>query len=85
MQRLPYNDCGIGLYRDAGADPCLRTTIKTLRHEPSVRRCGECVHINLGKADEEYARVFATDPDNQTFTAVFTKAHALGATVRPTI
>ena len=29
--------------------------------------------------------MLAADPDNQTFTAVFTKDHAMGATVRPTI
>lgn len=46
---------------------------------------GEFVHINLGQADEEYVEVLATDPDNQTFTAVFTKDHSTGATVRPTI
>jgi len=29
--------------------------------------------------------VLAADPDHQTFTAIFTKDHATGATVRPTI
>ncbi len=40
---------------------------------------------NLGKADEEYVQVLAADPDNQTFDAIFTKDHPMGATVRPTI
>jgi hypothetical protein len=46
---------------------------------------GEFVHINLGQADEEYVKVLAADSDSQTFTAIFTKDHAAGATVRPTI
>jgi hypothetical protein len=46
---------------------------------------GEFVHINLGQADEEYVQVLAADLNNQTFAAVFTKDHAVGATVRPTI
>ena len=29
--------------------------------------------------------MLAADPENQTFDAVFTKAHSTGATVRPTI
>jgi len=29
--------------------------------------------------------VLTADPDNQTFTAIFTKDHAVSATVRPTI
>jgi hypothetical protein len=41
--------------------------------------------VNLGHADEEYVEVLATDPDAQTFNAVFTKDHSIGATVRPTI
>jgi len=39
---------------------------------------GEFVHVNLGE-------VLATDPDAQTFNAVFTNDHGIGATVRPTI
>jgi hypothetical protein len=45
----------------------------------------EFVHVDLGKADEEYVRVLAADPESQMFTAVFTNDHAMGATVRPTI
>jgi len=46
---------------------------------------GEFVHINLGQADEEYVRILAANEQNQTFTAIFTKDHTAGATVRPTI
>jgi len=46
---------------------------------------GEFVHISLGQADEEYVKVPAADTDDQTFTAVLTKDHAMGATVRPTV
>jgi hypothetical protein len=46
---------------------------------------GEFVHINPGGPDEEYVQVLAADPETQTFTAIFAKDHATGATVRPTI
>ena len=46
---------------------------------------GEFVHVNLGEADEEYVEVLATNPATQTFNAVLTKDHSIGATVRPTI
>ena len=46
---------------------------------------GEFAHVNLGEADEEYVEVLAADPVAQTFNAVFTKDHSIGATVRPTI
>lgn len=46
---------------------------------------GEFAHVNLGETDEEYVEVLATNPAAQTFVAVFTKDHSIGATVRPTI
>jgi hypothetical protein len=85
-RRLPYNDFGIVLYYavTAGPDP---QTVPTASYGANRLGfdVGEFVHINLGQADEEYVEVLAADPDNQTFTAIFTKDHALGATVRPTI
>ena len=38
-----------------------------------------------GQADEEYVQVLAADQNAQTFDAIFTKNHSIGATVRPTI
>ncbi|MGH9720312.1 MAG: hypothetical protein ACRD8O_08870 [Bryobacteraceae bacterium] len=38
-----------------------------------------------GAANEEYVQVVAADPDNQTFDAIFTRDHAAGERVRPTI
>jgi hypothetical protein len=85
-RRLPYNDFGVVLYQDvhAGAG---QQTVNTASYGANRLGfdVGEFVHINLGKADEEYVQVFAADPDNQTFDAIFTKDHAMGATVRPTI
>ncbi len=85
-RRLPYNDFGIVLYQavTAGPDP---QTVPTASYGANRLGfdVGEFVHINLGQADEEYVEVLAADPDNQTFTAVFTKDHPVGATVRPTI
>ena len=85
-RRLPYNDFGVILFQDvtAGAG---QQTVNTASYGANKLGfdVGEFVHINLGKADEEYVQVLAADPDNQTFDAIFTKDHPLGATVRPTI
>jgi hypothetical protein len=85
-RRLPYNDFGVVLYQDviAGAG---QQTVNTASYGANRLGfdVGEFVHINLGKADEEYVQVLAAGPDNQTFDAIFTKDHAMGATVRPTI
>ncbi len=85
-RRLPYDDYGIVLYQDVVAGPG-QQTVNTASYGGNRLGfdVGEFVHINLGRADEEYVQILAADPDNQTFTAVFTKDHALGATVRPTI
>jgi hypothetical protein len=85
-RRLPYNDFGIVLYQDVAAGPG-QQTVQTASYGANRLGfdVGEFVHINLGQADEEYVQVLTADPDNQTFTAIFAKDHAMGATVRPTI
>ena len=85
-RRLPYNEFGIVLYQAVTAGPNPQT-VPTASYGANRLGfdVGEFVHINLGQPDEEYVEVLAADPDNQTFTAIFTKDHALGATVRPTI
>ena len=85
-RRLPYHDFGIVLAQAVTAGPNPQT-VQTGSYGANRLglEVGEFVHINLGQADEEYVEVLAADPANQTFTAVFTKDHAVGATVRPTI
>ena len=85
-RRLPYNDFGIVLYQNVIAGPG-QQTVNTASYGANRLGfdVGEFIHINLGKADEEYVQVLAADQDAQTFTAVFTNNHPLGATVRPTI
>ncbi len=46
---------------------------------------GEFLHVNLGAADEEYVQVTAWNSAAQTFTAIFSKNHLIGAAVRPTV
>jgi hypothetical protein len=41
--------------------------------------------VDLGGANEEYVLITAADPDNQSFTAVFSNNHGAGERVRPTI
>jgi hypothetical protein len=85
-RRLPYNDFGIVLYQNIVAGPG-QQTVQTASYGANRLGfdVGEFVHVNLGKTDEEYVQVLAADQDNQTFTAIFTKGHSTGATVRPTI
>ena len=75
-RRLPYNDFGIILFQDvtAGAG---QQTVNTASYGANRLGfdVGEFVHINLGKADEEYVQVLAADQDAQTFDAIFTKDH----------
>ncbi len=84
-RRLPYNDFGIILFEDVVAGPGAQT-VQTASYGANRLGfdVGEFVHVNLGKTDEEYVQVLAADQDAQTFTAVFTKSHSTGATVRPT-
>jgi hypothetical protein len=85
-RRLPYNDFGIIIVDaiTAGGSP---QTVNTASYGANRLGfdVGEFVHINLGQADEEYVQVLAADPENQTFNAIFTKEHPVGATVRLTI
>jgi len=85
-RRLPYNDFGIVLYQNVIAGP-VQQMVNTASYGANRLGfdVGEFVHIGIGGADEEYVQVLAADPDNQTFTAAFTKSHAIGTTVRPTI
>jgi len=85
-RRLPYNDFGIVLYEDvyASLDP-QTVNIASYGANRIGINVGEFVHINLGKADEEYVQILAADPEHQTFDAIFTKDHIGGARVRPTI
>ena len=85
-RRLPYNDFGIILFQNVVAGPGAQT-VQTASYGANRLGfdVGEFVHVNLGRADEEYVQVLAADQDAQTFTAVFTKSHSTGATVRPTI
>ena len=85
-RRLPYNDFGIILFQDVVAGPG-QQTVETASYGANRLGfdVGEFVHVNRDHADEEYVQVLAADQENQTFTAVFTKSHSTGATVRPTV
>jgi hypothetical protein len=85
-RRLPYNDFGIVLRQavSASPDPQMVGTASYGANRLGFD-VGEFVHIDLGGPNEEYVEVLAADPENQTFTAVISKDHALGERVRPTI
>ena len=85
-RRLPYNDFGIFIIRDVVLGVG-QQTVNTASYGANRLGfdVGEFVHINLGQADEEYVQVLAADQNAQTFDAIFTKNHSIGATVRPTI
>ena len=85
-RRVPYNDFGIFIIQDVVLGVG-QQTVNTASYGANRLGfdVGEFVHINLGKADEEYVQVLAADQNAQTFDAIFTKNHSIGATVRPTI
>lgn len=85
-RRLPYDDFGINLAQSV-THSASQQTVNTASYGANRLGLdpGEFVHINLGQADEEYVNVTSADPANQTFTAIFTTDHAVGATVRPTV
>jgi len=85
-RRLPYNDFGMGLWADVTASGSPQTVqVASYGANRLGLDVGEFVHIDLGGGNEEYVEVLAADPDNQTFDAIFTKDHAAGESVRPTI
>jgi hypothetical protein len=85
-RRLPYDDFGIVLAQDvtASASP---QTIQTASYGANRLglEAGKFVHIDFGGPNEEYVKLIAVDPDNQTFDAIITRDHALGERIRPTI
>ena len=85
-RRLPYNDFGVILAQNVTHGGSAQTVnIASYGANHMSFDVGEFAHVNLGEADEEYVEVLAADPVAQTFNAVFTKDHSIGATVRPTI
>ena len=85
-RRLPYNDFGIVVRQAVIASPDPQTVATASYGANRLGfEVGEFVHIDLGGPNEEYVEVLAADPENQTFTAVISKDHALGERVRPTI
>jgi hypothetical protein len=84
-RRLPYNDFGIIVTQAITAGPSQTVTTASYGAARLGFDVGEFVHVNLGAADEEYVEVTAANQAAQTFTAVFTKNHLIGASVRPTI
>lgn len=85
-RRLPYDDYGVVLAQAVSAGGS-RQTVQTASYGANRLGLdvGEFVHVGPGTANEEYVQVVAADPDNQTFDAIFTKDHAAGERVRPTI
>jgi hypothetical protein len=85
-RRLPYNDFGIFITQAIIAGPGAQAvTTASYGANRMGFDVGEFVHINLGAGDEEYVQVTAWDSAAQTFTAIFTKNHLIGAAVRPTV
>ena len=85
-RRLPYNDWGVILAQNVTQGGGAQTVdLASYGANHMSFDVGEFVHVNLGESDEEYVEVLATNPAAQTFNAVFTKDHSIGATVRPTI
>ena len=46
---------------------------------------GDFVFLEFGLANEEHVNVISVDTVNQTFTAIVTKNHPAGSSIRPSI
>lgn len=85
-RRLPYADYGMALAQGVTANPASQT-IQTASHGANRQglAAGQFAFLDPGGAKEEYVKVIAADPDNQTFDAIATKDHADGERIRPAI
>ncbi len=85
-RRLPYADYGLVLMNDITASPAPQT-LQTASYGANRLglAVGQFVFLDLGGANEEYARVLSVDPEAQTFEAVVTLDHAAGERIRPAI
>jgi hypothetical protein len=85
-RRLPYDDYGlvtIGPITGSG----VAQAVATASYDASTSGLvpGDFVFLEFGLANEERVNVISVDTVNQTFTAIVTKDHPAGSTIRPSI
>ena len=85
-RRLPYDDYGL-ITIAAVTGSGVAQTVATASYDASTSGLmpGDFVFQEFGLANEEHVNVISVDSVNQTFTAIVTKDHPAGSSIRPSI
>jgi hypothetical protein len=85
-RRLPYADYGLVTIAPITGSGVAQA-VATASYDASTSGLvpGDFVFLEFGLANEEHVNVISVDTVNQTFTAIVTKDHPVGSTIRPSI
>ena len=85
-RRLPYDDYGL-ITIAAITGSGVAQAVATASYDASTSGLvpGDFVFLEFGLANEEHVNVISVDTVNQTFTAIVTKNHPAGSSIRPSI
>ena len=85
-RRLPYDDYGLVTTAPiTGSVDAQALATASYDGTTSGLVSGDFVFLEFGLANEEHVNVISVDTVNQTFTAIVTKNHPGGSTIRPSI
>jgi hypothetical protein len=85
-RRLPYDDYGLAAIAPITGSGVAQA-VATASYDASTSGLvpGDFVFLEFGLANEEHVNVISVDTVNQTFTAIVTKNHPAGSSIRPSI
>ena len=85
-RRLPYDDYGL-ITIAAITGSGVAQAVATASYDASTSGIvpGDFVFLEFGLANEEHVNVISVDAVDQTFTAIVTRDHPAGSTIRPSI
>src|ERR1022692_2332457 len=85
-RRLPYDDYGlITIAAITGSGVAQAVATASYDASTSGLVADDFVFLEFGLSNEEHVNVISVDTVNQTFTAIVTKNHPAGSTIRPSI
>jgi hypothetical protein len=85
-RRLPYDDYGlITTAPIAGSGAAQAVATASCDASTSGLVPGDFVFLEFGMTNEEHVNVISVDTVNQTFTAIVTRNHPAGSSIRPSI
>jgi hypothetical protein len=85
-RRLPHDDSGL-ITIAAVTGSGVAQAVATASYDASTSGLvpGDFVFLEFGLANEEHVNVISVDTVNQTFTAIVTRNHPAGSSIRPSI